>query len=125
MPLRAYADFRTFVMNGNKKDGFFNAVYECVKSVPKGKVASYGTIAAMAGNPRAARIVGWALHVNPEPEKIPCYRIVTKSGKVSSAFAFGGENVQRAMLVSDGVEFDENGNVKKEYFFHPYKQSNT
>lgn len=112
-------------MNGNKKDGFFNAVYECVKSVPKGKVASYGTIAAMAGNPRAARIVGWALHVNPEPEKIPCYRIVTKSGKVSSAFAFGGENVQRAMLASDGVEFDENGNVKKEYFFHPYKQSNT
>ena len=106
-------------------DSFFQRIYDCVKRIPRGKVASYGTIAALAGKPRAARAVGWALHVNPDPEGIPCYRVVTKAGGVSAAFAFGGENVQRAMLVSDGVEFDENGNVKKEYFFHPYKQSNT
>lgn len=99
-----------------KQDGFFAAVYNAVKQVPRGKVASYGRIAALAGNPRAARMVGWALHVNPDPEHIPCYRIVTAAGAVSSAFAFGGGNVQREMLIADGVEFDERGFVKKEYF---------
>lgn len=99
-----------------RENDFFGRIYEAVKSVPKGKVASYGIIAAMAGRPRAARVVGWALHVNPNPDEIPCYRIVTKGGRVSSAFAFGGENVQRAMLEADGVEFDENGNVKQEFF---------
>lgn len=96
---------------------FFNSIYEAVKRVPRGKVASYGAIAAMAGKPRAARAVGWALHVNPDPEGIPCYRVVTKDGRVSRAFAFGGENVQRALLENDGVQFDNEGKVKREYFW--------
>lgn len=97
---------------------FFATVYECVKKVPRGKVASYGTIAAMAGKPRASRAVGWALHVNPDPQNVPCYRIVTKDGCVSRAFAFGGENVQRELLKADGVEFDNTGRVKKEFFHY-------
>ncbi len=98
-------------------DNFFARVYAAVQSVPKGKVASYGMIAAMAGNPRAARVVGWALHVNPDPENIPCYRIVNRAGRLSPAFAFGGENVQRLLLEADGVEFDARGYVRREYFF--------
>ena len=62
-------------------------------------------MAALAGNARWARVVGYALHVNPDPEGIPCYRVVTKEGRVSSAFAFGGSNEQVRLLQEDGVEF--------------------
>ncbi|MCI8458186.1 MAG: MGMT family protein [Clostridia bacterium] len=100
-----------------ESDSFFAAVYACVRAIPRGKVASYGAVAAMAGKPRAARAVGWALHVNPDPDGIPCYRVVNRAGRLSSAFAFGGINVQRALLERDGVGFDANGNVRREYFW--------
>lgn len=87
----------------------FHKIYEQVKKIPEGKVATYGQIALMAGNPRWSRVVGYALHSNPEPGIIPCHRVVNKDGKLSKAFAFGGENVQRDILVSEGVIFiDEN-----------------
>jgi methylated-DNA-protein-cysteine methyltransferase-like protein len=83
----------------------FEKIYEQVKKIPKGKVASYGQIALMAGNPRWSRVVGYALHSNPEPGIIPCHRVVTKDGKLSKSFAFGGENMQRILLESEGVTF--------------------
>lgn len=89
----------------------FEKIYSVVKMIPKGKVASYGTVAALAGNPRRARVVGYALHVNPEPGKIPCHRVVTRSGEVSKAFAFGGENMQRQLLSEEGIEFLDDGRV--------------
>lgn len=89
----------------------FEKIYDVVKRIPRGKVASYGLVAAMAGNPRWARVVGYALHVNPEPGKIPCHRVVTRGGCVSSAFAFGGENMQRLLLSEEGVEFLEDGTI--------------
>ena len=94
----------------------FEEIYLVVQSIPRGKVASYGQVARLAGNPRLSRVVGYALHVNPDPEHIPCYRVVNRFGEVSSAFAFGGGNAQRDMLLADGVGFDENGRVKKEFF---------
>ena len=94
----------------------FEEIYMVVRSIPRGKVASYGQIARLASNPRLSRVVGYALHVNPDPDTIPCYRVVNRFGEVSCAFAFGGGNAQRDMLLADGVEFDENGRVKKEYF---------
>ena len=92
-------------------DGFFKLVYEQVKRIPKGKVATYGQIARLCGNARMSRQVGWALHVNPEPYVVPCHRVVTKEGKLSKAFAFGGVNVQRELLAKEGVAFDFDGNV--------------
>lgn len=89
----------------------FEKIYSVVKKIPKGNVASYGTIAALAGNPRLSRVVGYALHVNPEPGKIPCHRVVTRSGEVSKAFAFGGENMQRQLLSEEGIEFLDDGRV--------------
>ena len=87
----------------------FHKIYEQVKKIPEGKVATYGQIALMAGNPRWSRVVGYALHSNPEPGVIPCHRVVNKDGKLSKAFAFGGENAQRDMLISEGIIFiDEN-----------------
>ena len=89
----------------------FERIYEVVKQIPKGRVASYGQVAALAGNPRLSRVVGYALHANPDPARIPCYRVVTKDGRLSPAFAFGGENRQRELLEAEGVGFDENGKV--------------
>lgn len=81
----------------------FERIYEVVKLIPKGKVATYGQIALLAGNPRWSRVVGYALHVNPDPASIPCHRVVNRFGQVSKAFAFGGENVQIHLLEEEGV----------------------
>ena len=94
----------------------FELIYEVVRQIPRGSVASYGQIAALAGNPRWSRVVGYALHVNPDPDGIPCYRVVTKDGKLSEAFAFGGITVQRELLERDGVEFDSEGRVIMEKY---------
>lgn len=91
------------------KVNFFKKVYEQVKRIPKGKVATYGQIAILAGSPRAARVVGFALHVNPEPGIIPCHRVVNKEGRVAPGFAFGGPNVQEDMLRAEGVSFIRHG----------------
>ena len=97
--------------DGRKADGFFARVYAIVKEVPPGKVATYGQIAALAGAPRMARQVGYALHVNPEPGVIPCHRVVNRFGGLSPAFAFGGDNQQRILLEGEGVTFLEDGRV--------------
>lgn len=86
---------------------FFEKVYEAVKKIPKGKVATYGQIAHAVGAPRAARQVGWALHVNPEPGVIPCHRVVNRMGRLAPAFAFGGEKTQASLLRAEGVEVSE------------------
>lgn len=83
----------------------FNKIYNIVKKIPHGKVASYGQIAKLAGNPNWARIVGYALHKNPDPKNIPCYRVVNKDGKISKSFAFGGMNVQKTLLKNEGINF--------------------
>ena len=93
---------------------FFAAVYEIVRQIPPGKVATYGQIARLAGNPRMARQVGWALHGNPEEGGIPCHRVVNRFGGCSSAFAFGGDDVQRALLEGEGVGFRTDGCVDLE-----------
>lgn len=94
----------------------FERIYDIVKLIPRGKVASYSQIAMLAGNPRWSRVVGYALHVNPDPDGIPCYRVVTKDGGLSEAFAFGGINIQRELLQRDGIEFDSDGKVVMEKF---------
>lgn len=93
------------------KPSVFERIYQQVMRIPKGKVASYGLIAGAAGNPRWARVVGYALHVNPRPGEIPCHRVVTKDGAVAPGFAFGGPNVQRELLEAEGVTFLPDGRV--------------
>lgn len=89
----------------------YEAIYAVVRRIPRGRVATYGQVARLAGNPRWARVVGYALHVNPDPEGIPCYRVVDRNGCTSRAFAFGGSDVQRALLEADGVGFLPDGRV--------------
>ena len=80
-------------------------VYEFVRNIPRGKVATYGQIALHLGNRNFARAVGNILHNNPDPEHIPCHRVVNAQGRLSRSYAFGGIEAQRRLLVSEGVVF--------------------
>ena len=92
-------------------NSFFERVYKLLKQIPKGKVVTYGQIAVMLGCPRMARQVGYALHVNPLPGKIPCHRVVNRFGALAPAFAFGGAEVQAALLEAEGIEVREDFTV--------------
>ncbi len=94
----------------------FELIYEQVKKIPRGKVATYGQIAILAGNPRWSRVVGYALHANPDPENIPCYRVVDRMGRLSDAFVFGGVNKQAELLRADGVEVSNENRVDLEEY---------
>lgn len=83
-------------------------IYEAVRKIPRGQVATYGQVAALAGNPKMSRAVGNALHKNPDPDTIPCYRVVNSAGELAGAFAFGGAEVQANLLRADGIEVHEN-----------------
>ena len=89
----------------------FEQIYAVVRRIPRGTVATYGQVAALAGNPHWARVVGYALHVNPRPDEIPCHRVVNREGRTAPAFAFGGEDMQRLLLQEEGVGFLPDGRV--------------
>ena len=89
----------------------FDKIYDIVRAIPSGRVATYGQIAALAGNPRLSRVVGYALHVNPEPITIPCHRVVNREGRLAASFAFGGIDVQAELLRQEGVEVSDDGVV--------------
>lgn len=98
---------------------FYDRVYESVKRIPKGKVATYGQIAALAGSPRASRIVGGALHRNPDPDSIPCHRVVNREGRLAEAYVFGGIGVQRTILESEGVKVEDERVDLDKYLWRP------
>lgn len=94
-----------------ERAGFFARVYETVEQIPEGFVATYGQIAKLVGEPRRARYVGYALHSNPRPGEIPCHRVVFADGRICEGFAFGGPEVQRALLEEEGVVFRDDTHV--------------
>lgn len=79
-------------------------IFEAVCRIPRGRVATYGQIATLCGNPHYARAVGNALHKNPNPDRIPCYRVVNSRGELTKSFAFGGLEEQANRLLNDGIE---------------------
>lgn len=98
----------------------FEKIYEVVLRIPEGKVATYGQVASYAGNPRWARVVGFALHNNPAPGIIPCHRVVNREGRVAEAFVFGGGNMQRELLEKEGVKFLADNSINlEEYLWQP------
>ena len=84
--------------------GAAEKIYEAVKRIPRGCVATYAQVAAAAGNPKMARAVGNALHKNPKPGEIPCHRVVNAKGQLAEAFVFGGPGRQAELLRAEGVE---------------------
>lgn len=103
-------------MAENNGMSFFEKVYEAVKRIPRGRVATYRQIAGLIGEPQKARIVGWALHSNPYPGKVPCHRVVNRKGELSGSFAFGGMEMQKKLLEEEGIIVGENGTIDLEKY---------
>lgn len=82
----------------------YEKIYAAVRTIPRGRVATYAQVAAMVGNPRLCRVVGNALHLNPYFGEVPCHRVVNAKGELAGKFAFGGAEVQADMLRAEGVE---------------------
>ncbi len=90
-------------------------IYEAVKQIPYGHVATYAQIAEVAGNKKMSRAVGNALHKNPDPDNIPCFRVVNTKGELSGEFAFGGIGQQAKLLEAEGIEVKD-GKVNLEEY---------
>ena len=95
---------------------FYDKVYNVVKQIPKGKVATYGQIAILSGSPKASRAVGYALHFNPQPDIIPCFKVVNRFGYLAKKFAFGGIEVQKALLEKENIVVDDDFKVDLEKY---------
>lgn len=100
-------------MNAKSKE-FFEKVYDIVSAIPEGKVVTYGQIALILGSPRAARIVGYAMHSAPPGRDLPCHRVVNRQGAMAPGDIFGGQEVQRSRLEKEGVTFKANGCIDME-----------
>lgn len=105
-------------------DTFFERVYEQVRSVPFGAVCTYGTIAKLAGYPRASREVGFAMSRVLSEWNLPCHRIVNAKGTLAPSYAFGGKDKQRQLLEAEGVSFvDEETIDMKRHCWPPSENS--
>ncbi|MDE2975056.1 MAG: MGMT family protein [Gemmatimonadota bacterium] len=101
---------------------FSERVYDCVRRIPKGRITNYGSIAVLAGEPRAARGVGYALsHLSPETD-VPWWRVVNRRGAISTSRVSGLAQRQRALLEREGIVFDDRGEASWERFaWDPYE----
>lgn len=100
---------------------FKEDVFAITARIPKGKVATYGQLAALLERPGSARAVGNALHQNRDPIKVPCHRVVNRNGELAVHFGMGGVSVQKARLTFEDVEV-MNGRVDLEkYQWRPDK----
>lgn len=91
-------------------------VFAFLKTIPRGKVTTYGQIAAYLGNRHLARVVGNILHQNPDPDQFPCHRVVSSKGCVAKGYAFGGGDAQRKRLESEGIVFAPDGSIDLEKY---------
>jgi len=104
-------------------DGFFGKVYQVVRAIPPGKVTSYGAIAKFIGSPGAGRMVGWALNKSfAEKEFIPAHRVVNRNGRLTGKGHFGGREIMRELLISEGLEIlDDEVMDFENHFWDPIK----
>lgn len=92
------------------QDNSYSRIYDVVRKIPVGKVMTYKQVSLLA-NVATPRVVGFALHVNKDPQNIPCHRVVFADGSLTPGYAFGGEDVQKEKLQKEGVVFTERGKV--------------
>ena len=83
---------------------FYFRCYQVVRRIPKGRVATYGQVATLLGNPRAARMVGWALNALKPDTKVPWQRVINREGYISTRCLEHPKVAQKALLEDDGVE---------------------
>lgn len=105
--MKAYPD----KMSSEQARVFQAAVLNIVRQIPRGRVTTYGTIAAWAGWPSHSRMVGRTLRYSPEAQSLPCHRVVNAAGRTAPGWAS-----QRTMLEAEGVRFLRNGHVDMKHF---------
>src|SRR5437764_14480823 len=88
---------------------FYHRIYRIVRHIPRGRVATYGLVARLAGRPGAARTVGWALSALPEDADVPWWRVLNAAGRISLSGVDHGSVGQRALLLREGVKFAAGG----------------
>lgn len=93
------------------KQSFYQRIYALVHEIPKGKIATYGQLALLAGSPRASRIVGAAMAKAPDGRDLPCHRVIYTDGRLLLGGTFGGMEIQRQLLLQEGVTFLQDGRV--------------
>ncbi|HXQ28299.1 MAG TPA: MGMT family protein [Gemmatimonadales bacterium] len=98
---------------------FYRRVYRVVRHIPKGRVATYGVLARLAGRPGAARTVGWALSALPADADVPWWRVLNASGRISLSAQEHTSVVQRALLLREGIRFAPGGAVNLSVFGWP------
>ena len=101
--------------------GFFQKVYRVVKQVPYGRITTYGAIAEFLGSKGAARMVGWALNGSyTSDENIPAHRVVNRRGLLTGKRHFGGTEVMKQLLESEGIIVEEDQIIRfDELFWDP------
>ncbi len=92
-------------------NALYRRIYRIVRHIPKGRVATYGVVARLAGRPGAARTVGWALSALPDDGDVPWWRVVNAAGRISLSAQDHASVVQRALLLREGVRFAPGGAV--------------
>ena len=97
-------------MNLTNNMAFRDKIYAIARQIPKGKVATYGQLACLAGSPGAARAVGMCMKQNPDVPRTPCHRVVASSGKLTG-YSAGGVSVKKKMLIEEGVSFLANTDI--------------
>lgn len=98
---------------------FKDKVYAFTKQIPKGKVVTYGQLAKLAGKPKAGRVVGALMRLNPDAPRTPCHRVVASDGSLKGYSAKDGIKTKKQMLISEGVKFKKNKvdlNLSRWYF---------
>lgn len=106
-----------YPVNYLEMNSFSKNVIELIKSIPYGRVISYGQVAALAGNYKASRQVSWILRKSSEKYNLPWHRVINSKGSISLPEHMGGK-IQKGLLENEGVKFKKNGTVEKKYFWN-------
>jgi methylated-DNA-protein-cysteine methyltransferase related protein len=104
------------IHNKMKTNGIYSKIYAVVRRIPEGRIATYGQIARLAGLPNGARQVGYALHNLGEDSDVPWHRVVNREGRISLPPILPSSSLQKALLESEGVEFNPDGSIPLKKF---------
>lgn len=110
--------------SGNRENGFFHLVYEVVRQIPKGRVSTYGAIAAVLGTRLSARMVGWAMNgAHQVKPKVPAHRVVNRNGMLTGKHHFSTPEKMQELLEKEGIMVKEDQVIHfKEIFWDPSKE---
>lgn len=118
MPAKKSAKPKAIKPSGKRDDGFFELVYEVARQIPKGRVTSYGAIAASLGTKLSARMVGWAMNgAGKVKPKVPAHRVVNRNGVLSGKHHFGKANEMENLLKKEGIKVKNDAIINFDKFF--------